>query len=285
MIEIFSSEESYNLSKRAYSKKESEEADEEPLNSQVNLKAKCSLVIPAYNEEKRIGPFLRSVKEYLADFHEIILILDGTDNTAEIARTIDPRFRIKEYDHRLGKGGAILEGFKMSSGEVMGYVDADGAISCAEVRKVFASVVNGNDVSIGSRWVKGAQVKTKQPLIRIILGRLYHYMAFAFLGLKTKDVQCGLKAFRAETVKIILHRVTLRNFSFDTAILYHCKKQGYNIEEVPISWKNVEGSKVRPFKAAFVMFISLLGLRIAHSRNSEKLENIVESVRDVFERA
>lgn len=244
-----------------------------------------SLVIPAYNEEKRIRPFLEHLKAELPEGWEVIVVCDGTDNTANIVRSIDNRFNVMEFENRLGKGGAIKAGLIAARGDALGYVDADGAISFSEVLKVFGAVNEDTQVAVGSRWVRGSKLEKKQPLTRMILGRLYHYFSFALLGLTIKDTQCGVKAFQADMVKDKLNGVTLRNLSFDTALLYHCQKSGARIAEIPIVWRDVKGSKVNPLKTAMVMFLSLLGLKLAHSQSGLKLSAVIQSVRDVIEDA
>ena len=244
-----------------------------------------SLIIPAYNEGKRIGPFLEHLNKYLSNEWEVIVVCDGSDNTAEVARSAGSRFNVLEFKKRLGKGGAVKEGFNVAHGNIIGYVDADGAISFNEIAKVFGVVNGSTQVSVGSRWVNGSQLTKSQPILRVILGRLYHYMSFALLGIRVKDTQCGVKAFEASTVKTILNSVTLRNLSFDTAILYHCHKKGTKIAEVPIVWKDVEGSKVRPLKTAFIMFLSLVGLKIANSKKLNSFETVLSAVRDLVENA
>ena len=145
-----------------------------------------SLVIPAYNEEKRIRPFLEHLKSELPEGWEVIVVCDGTDNTANIVRSIDNRFKVIEFEHRLGKGGAIKAGLNVAHGDILGYADADGAISFGEVLKVFGAVNEDTQVAVGSRWVRGSRLERKQPLMRVILGRLYHYVSFALLRLTIK---------------------------------------------------------------------------------------------------
>lgn len=252
--------------------------DDLKVDRSIFQKPVYSLVIPAYNEEERIVPFLTAVKKNLTDFAEIIIVCDGNDNTSKIAKKIDSRFIVFTFPHRLGKGGAIMEGFKYASGDVIGYVDADGSVSPNEVRKVFEAVTPLNEVSVGSRWVDGSKISIKQPLIRIVLGRLYHYLSFAILGLRTKDTQCGIKAFKSELLAKLSNKVIITNLSFDTAILYHSKKIGSNIIEVPITWQDVGGSKVKPVRTSIVMFLSLVGLRLAHSSKSENLSTLLSTV-------
>lgn len=244
-----------------------------------------SLIIPAYNEENRIGPFLEHVKSNLTPAWEVIIVCDGNDRTPEIARAVDESFKVLEFSTRLGKGGAIKEGFKLSKGDVLGYVDADGAISFDDINKVYHAVSPENPVVVGSRWVKGSNIETSQRIVRVLLGRVYHYFSFALLGLRTKDTQCGIKAFDSSSMGKILDAVTISNLSFDTAVLYHCKKNRLNIAEMPITWKDVSGSTVKPFKTALVMFLSLIGIRLAHSRKANKVKDIMESIRNIIENA
>ena len=128
----------------------------------------------------------------------------------------------------------------------------------------------------GSRWMKNSNVVVRQPLLRVVLGRLYHYFTMLFLGIKIKDTQCGLKVYKREVVGEVLKKITTSNLSFDTAFLYHAQKTGYNVAEIPITWKDMDGSKVSPFKTAFIMFITLIGIRLAHSRFSRKILQLIE---------
>lgn len=248
-----------------------------PENEEENRQSYlCSLIIPAYNEEKRIKPFLEELKSKLPLNWEVIIVCDGTDKTAEIARKVDDRFRVLSFDKRLGKGGATKKGFKVAIGEIIGYVDADGSIPWESVQKVFDVVIKGEMVATGSRWMKDSKVIISQPFLRIILGRMYHYFTILFLRVDIKDTQCGLKVFRREVVTRILKNVTISNLSFDTAFLYHTQKAGYRIAEIPITWKDTDGSKISPFKSAFVMFLTLVGIRFAHSKLSKKVLKYLE---------
>ena len=247
------------------------------------LNETVSLVIPAYNEEKRIRPFLEEINTKLPAPWEIIVVCDGNDSTARIASSFGGRIAVLEFSNRLGKGGAILEGLKQASGNIVGYVDADGAISSNDIKRIVAAVEHDSDVAVGSRWVRGSKIVSRQPIIRVILGRLYHYLSFALLGMKIKDTQCGIKAMKASLVKQVLSRVTIKNLSFDTAFLYHCQKLGARISEIPITWKDVDGSKVKPVRTAIVMLLSLVGIKIAHSKRSEKFSGLLESVQQIIE--
>ena len=231
----------------------------------------CSLIIPAYNEEKRIKPFLEDLKTKIPSNWEVIIVCDGTDKTAEIASKIDDRFRVLSFSKRLGKGGATKKGFLAATGEIIGYVDADGAIPWESIQKVFDVVINGEKAAVGSRWMKNSNVVVSQPILRVVLGRIYHYFTILFLRINTKDTQCGLKVYKKEVVHKILKNITINNLSFDTAFLYHTKKAGYGIAEIPIIWKDMDGSKISPVKTSFIMFLTLIGIRFAHSKFSKKV--------------
>lgn len=275
---------SYGLNKTYKPYKVLEKVSTNDIKS-TNLTDTFSLIIPAYNEEKRIQPFLEQIVSELPVNWEIIIVIDGNDRTGEIARSFGNRFKIYEYKHKLGKGGAIIEGFKRSTGSIIGYADADGAVSPHEIKRIFNYVTEGPDVAIGSRWVRGAMLETKQPLPRVLLGRLYHYFTFVFLGIKVKDTQCGVKAMRSDVVDRILGKITVNNLSFDTALLYHCKKNSFRVAEIPIKWQDVQGSKVHIIKTSFIMFLSIVGIRMAHSRNFYSFKRIVENIRKLIENA
>lgn len=245
---------------------------------QVKIKSHftTSLIIPAYNEEKRIESFLTSLKDRIDVFDQIIVVCDGTDKTAEVARSIDDNFIVLEYEKKMGKGGAILEGFRHANGDIIGYVDADGSVGVNDIIKVFHSVELGSPVAIASRWLRGSRIVKKQPLLRIILGRFYHYLSFAILGLEYKDTQCGLKAYERDVLSVIMKELRLTNLSFDTAFLYHCKLIGYRVSEIPVTWTDTEGSKYRPIRASLLMFGTLIALKLAHSKRARLWKNILE---------
>ncbi len=236
----------------------------------------CSLIIPAYNEEKRIKPFLEDLKTKIPSNWEVIIVCDGTDKTAEIAKKIDDRFRVLSFSKRLGKGGATKKGFLAASGEIIGYVDADGAIPWESIQRVFETVIKGEKVAVGSRWMRDSKVLIRQSIARVILGRLYHYFTMLFLGISIKDTQCGLKVYKKEVISKVLKDITISNLSFDTAFLYHTKKKGFNVTEIPIVWKDMDGSKISPVKTSVIMFITLIGIRFAHSRFSDKILKFIK---------
>lgn len=247
-------------------------------NSQQDFR--FSLIIPAYNEESRIRHFLEDIVNNLDFLDEIIVICDGSDSTAIVAREVSTNIKVLEYPGRLGKGGAILEGFRKATGDVIGYVDADGAIPWYDIEKVFTKVSSECPIVIGSRWMSKSKILRKQPLLRVILGRFYHYLTFALLGLPIKDTQCGIKAYKRNVINAIKKKVILRNLSIDTVILYHCKELGYTIREIPIDWRNMDGSRFNPMRSALLMLLSLVGIRISNSKFYGIFENFLSDAMD-----
>lgn len=241
-----------------------------------------SLVIPAYNEEKRIGPFLDALSSTLPGNWEIIIVCDGKDRTAEIAREILPHQTVIQFPSRLGKGGAILEGFKLAKGDIIGFVDADGAIQPNEIIKVAKEISFQYPCAIGSRWVKSAEISHPEPLFNVIAGRVFHYLTFAILGLEVKDTQCGVKFFRKDLLEEILPRVSIRNRVFDVGILYHVKLFGKLIKEVGIIWSHNSDTKLPILKVIPLMFATIFGLRLRHSSRVLKRKEAFTKVAEDF---
>lgn len=216
-----------------------------------------SIVIPAHNEAERIG---KTLEEYLKVFKdaEIIVVLNGcTDNTKEVVEKFD--VKILEFKEKLGKGGAIIEGFKVARGEILAFADADGSTPPEEILKT-AEYAKKYGAAIGSRWLKESKILVKQPLSRRIASRAFNILVRLILGLKFKDTQCGCKAFKSEVIKDIIDIIKIKNYAFDVELLYLLKKKGVNIVEVPIMWMDKKGSKLK-LKDIFGMFVSLLKIR------------------------
>ncbi len=217
-----------------------------------------SIVIPAHNEAERIG---KTLEEYLKVFKdaEIIVVLNGcTDNTKEVVEKFD--VKILEFNEKLGKGGAIIEGFKVARGEILAFADADGSTPPEEVLKVVEHAKK-HGAAIGSRWLRGSKILVKQPLPRRIASRAFNFLVRLILGLKFKDTQCGCKAFRREIVEDIVDVIKIKKYAFDIELLYLLKKKGTNITEVPIMWMDKKGSKLK-LRDVLNMFVSLFKIRL-----------------------
>jgi dolichol-phosphate mannosyltransferase len=207
---------------------------------------KKSLVIPAYNEEKRISLFFDSITGFDG---ELIVVCDGTDRTADCveaiaARRPDLMIHCHRFDQRLGKGGGVIAGLREARAPFVGYVDADGSTSMEEMVRLFASLPAA-DGAIGSRWVAGSTLTVKQGLMRQLESRGFNLLIRLLFGLRYHDTQCGAKVFSKKTVDAVLPSMISRGFEFDVELLWRISKTGAHIVEVPIEWQNKGDSRVQ----------------------------------------
>jgi len=228
-----------------------------------------SIVIPAWNEEDRLA---RTLERYLPALesqevpYEVIVVVDGTlDGTAEVAaKYADRQVRVLRFPDKLGKGGAILAGVRLSRFEHVGYLDADGPISPAEMYTLVA-YLRDVDCVVASRWIRGAYGKDTEPAFNRVAGRIWNFLARSLLFLPVKDTQCGAKFFKGNLVRSLLHTVTLTNRAFDVDFLYHIRKEGGQVREVPVRWTHDPRTRMPIARAIPVMFFSLLGVRLMNS--------------------
>lgn len=239
---------------------------------------KYSVVVPAYNEEKRISPFLKSILEEAPSSTEIIVVCDGNDGTADIVRTFGNRVKLVTFSQRQGKGGAIIEGFKIARGDVVGFVDADGAIPAYEVFRLASLTDQDNPCVVGSRWVKGSVIENPEPFLNVIAGRVFHYMTFFILRLRCKDTQCGVKFFHKNLLKVLVKRVQVRSRMVDVALLYHTELLGVRIDEVGIHWSHKDGTRLPILKVIPFMFATLVGLKFVHSAKARLRKTLANRV-------
>jgi dolichol-phosphate mannosyltransferase len=208
--------------------------------------AKFSLVIPAYNEEKRIRVLFDEIPAFDC---ELIVVCDGTDRTAECVSRIaekrrDLSIRCLIFDHRLGKGGGVIEGLKAARTPFVGYFDADGSTGIGEMQRLF-TYLPGSDGAIGSRWVVGSELRVRQGIMRRLESRAFNLLIRLLFGLTYNDTQCGAKVFTKAAVDAVLPRMTSRGFEFDVELLWRMRMAGYSVTEVPIVWQNTGDSRVQ----------------------------------------
>lgn len=225
-----------------------------------------SLVIPAYNEENRIGTFFDSVARFDG---ELIVVCDGTDRTADIvedlaSRRADLTIRCLRFGNRLGKGGGVIAGLKEARAPLVGYVDADGSTSMDEMLRLF-SALPASDGAIGSRWVEGSTLTVKQGLLRRIESRIFNLLIRILFGLTYHDTQCGAKVFTKRAVDTVLPQIAATGFEFDVELLWRLKMAGFSVSEVPIEWQNKSDSRVKK-RDMLRMFSGLISVRFGKGR-------------------
>ena len=243
-----------------------------------NQKPKLSVIIPAYNEEKRLPKTLAEIEGYLKkqSFEsEIIVVSDGsTDRTTEMVKDSMGKIRnlrLIEFKKRQGKGFGVKTGILEAKGEFRIFTDADNSTSIDQIEKMWPylkkacpePVEGGYDVVIGSRDIKGAVLGVPQPWIRkIFLGEGFKLLRKIIIGLwNIEDTQCGFKCFTERAAEDVFPKITISRFGFDPEALVIAKKLGYKIKEIPITWINDADSKVK-FKNIIEMFLETLKIRL-----------------------
>jgi len=231
-------------------------------------KMEISIVIPAYNEEKRIGKALKKVYEYFKEKKiefEIIVVDDGSnDKTVEIVEKFSfdkKEIRILKHEKNMGKGAAVKTGILNAKGELILFTDADLSTPIEEFEKLKKEIENGYDIAIGSRGLKDSKIVIPQPFYRRMVGRIFPLLVRLLVINDFKDTQCGFKLFKKETGKKIFSQLKTDGFAFDVEVLARGKKENFKIAEVGVVWYNSPCSSVKIFRDSFRMFISLLKIR------------------------
>jgi dolichyl-phosphate beta-glucosyltransferase len=232
-----------------------------------------SVVVPAYNEEVRIGPSLERLAEYYGDQSydwDVTIVSDGsTDRTNAIVQEFaasNAKFKLLAYSPNRGKGYAVRRGILEASGEWILFCDADLATPQEETEKLITHMQQGADIAIGSRPLKESNLEVRQPRLREFLGRCFN-RAVQLLAIKgIDDTQCGFKMFNRKAAQDVFSRCRLDGFSFDFEALMIARDLGYRIDEVPIRWSHQEGSKVVLMRDGPRMLRDLVKLRLKGKR-------------------
>ena len=231
-----------------------------------------SVVIPAYNEEQRIGSTLEGIARYLRSrgrSFEILVVDDGSqDRTGEITQEFgtrgDPEGRVRLLcnDRNRGKGYSVRRGMLETQGAYSLLTDADLSSPIEEISKLEREVIDGPcHIAFGSRDMEGSQIEVRQPWFRETSGKIFNRLVRLSTGLPYADTQCGFKLFNMSRCKDLFQKQTIDGFGFDVEILYMAHKWGLTLKEVPVVWRHVPGSRVRFAPDAFRMAWDLVGIR------------------------
>jgi glycosyltransferase involved in cell wall biosynthesis len=256
-----------------------------------------SVVIPAYNEAKRMPDTLETVSTYLAKQEytsEVVVVDDGSDDEtcaivqafiddyaadrtpveldgAEPAsRAVTPRIKLIANDHR-GKGYTVRTGMLSGEGKYVLFTDADLATPISEVGKMIGALEAGADIAIGTREGIGAS-RQDEPFHRHVMGRVFNLLVRLISGLQFQDTQCGFKGFRRDVARDLFARVQLYGADakqikggavtgFDVEVLYLALQAGYRIDEIPVRWQYGSESKVNPLVDSVRMFRDIVQVR------------------------
>lgn len=211
---------------------------------------KLSIIIPAYNEEKRIKKTLTSYATYFGPKfrknYEIIVVCDGCkDRTPQIVKKFSQKHknvRCLEYKKRLGKGGGIQKGFEVAGGDIIGFVDADDAFETGGVERLINLVDSGYDCAIASKWKRINFFQVTEPFFRKVASRVWNIILRGLFGLNVSDAQAGAK-FLKRRVLDDLPPFRCTGFEFDAELLWHISQRGFSIKEVYIPTTHEKGSK------------------------------------------
>jgi len=234
-----------------------------------------SVVVPAYNEEKRIGDTLATILTHLqaqAFTYEIIIVDDGSNDGT--ARVVESRIRgldnarLIAYQPNRGKGYAVRQGMLASEGDLALFTDADLSTPVTEIEVALGHLQNGFDVVIGSRALAGSEISRYQPLYRRVGARVFNVLRDGIAGVdisRFKDTQCGFKAFRGPVARKLFGLLCIDGFMFDVEMLSVATRLGYRIYEMPVHWRDMPGSKLRLVRDTARMFRDLAMIRFKHS--------------------
>jgi dolichyl-phosphate beta-glucosyltransferase len=233
------------------------------------LQRSISIIIPAYNERKRLPSTLQRVAEYLDKrdfaFAEILVVDDGStdgtgDDAQEFARS-RPGMRVLRNPGNRGKGHSVRHGMLEAKGDWALFTDADLSAPIEELEKLEAAVEReGAPIAFGSRAIDRSLVGVHQPALREYAGRFFNVVMRVVTGLPFHDTQCGFKLFRRDAAQAIFSRQQLERFGFDVEILFLAKRLGLAAVEVPVRWNDVAGTKVGTLQG-LNGFIDLLRVR------------------------
>lgn len=227
-----------------------------------------SVVIPAYNEEERLEAPLVETLDYFRREDvsaEVIVVDDGSrDDTAGVVRDLMddwPELRLIQLPSNRGKGFAVRTGVVNSRGRFVLFADADGSTPIREVARLRDRLDRGADVAIGSRALGDEETEVDALLFRKIVGRLFHTLVQALTIGSFEDTQCGFKLLEGDVARDLFGRLEMDGFSFDVELLSIALWRGYRVDEVPVNWSHVPGSKVNLVTDSLRMLRDLFVIR------------------------
>lgn len=229
-----------------------------------------SIVIPAFNEEDRLGSTLQSLTDAWSqkrmediELREVIVADDGsTDSTVRVAENFGASLpvRVIRLLKNTGKGAAVRAGIREAKAQFVLFYDADAAAPITEVTKLFHALQEASaDIAIGSRVLGRGEGLVTMRWHRRLIGRVYHALCRALVP-GIHDTACGCKLFKCEVAKKLFALQTIDRFAFDVEVLALAIRHGYTIVEIPLAWTAIPESKVRIFRDGLQMFWCLIRL-------------------------
>jgi dolichyl-phosphate beta-glucosyltransferase len=236
--------------------------------SMMTKPLELSVVIPAYNEERRLPAYLVEILAYLEVQHfsfEVIIVDDGSqDGTAVMVERFaaeNSRVRLLQLPQNRGKGYAVKTGMLKASGKLRLFADADGATPISELEGLKKAIEAGADVAVASRALRDDSHTVKTNFHRKLMGTIFNFIVRTLTVKGINDTQCGFKLFSAEAANSAFSLQRIQDFGFDVEVLYICQKKGCRIVEVPVNWTDIPGTKVRLMRDSLRMFKDVLKIR------------------------
>jgi len=227
-----------------------------------------SIIIPAYNEERRLQGSLEQIERFVAaqDYGVEVVVVnnnssDATPQIAEAFAAAHPDYACVFHEPRQGKGAAVKTGMLNGRGAYLFICDADLSMPIEEVNRFLPPAIDGYDVAIASRELPGAK-RVGEPEYRHLMGRVFNLIVRVLAVPGIQDTQCGFKAFRREVAQDVFPRQTIDGWGFDVEVLFIARKLGYRLDEVPITWYYKPQSRVKPIHDSFNMVIEVLRVRM-----------------------
>jgi dolichyl-phosphate beta-glucosyltransferase len=226
-----------------------------------------SVIIPAYNEERRLGPSLERIFAHLRKRRkpfEVLVVDDGSsDSTAPLVRRLAKKhrgLRLLMNGGNRGKGASVRHGVEQAKGGLILMSDADLSTPIEALSDLEAALGSA-DIAIGSRAIDRGRITRRQPLFREAGGRLFNLLVRALTVGGISDTQCGFKLFRADSARRIFALQRVPRFGFDVEALYLARKMGLKIAEISVAWENSPETKVRPVRDGLRTFLDLALIR------------------------
>jgi dolichyl-phosphate beta-glucosyltransferase len=224
-----------------------------------------SVVIPAYNEGRRLEATLRRIVGFLENREgtfEVIVVDDGSaDRTAEVAENFEGPVYLLRLARNRGKGAALRHGVVASSGAAVLLTDADLSTPIEEVEKL-APYLARSELVLGSRAVAGADIQERQSRHRELLGKTFNLFIRCLGAGPIRDTQCGFKLIRGEVARELFPLLRIDRFAYDVELVFEARRKGYRIAEVGVEWSDAPFSRVRPFRDGFQMVGDVLRMRL-----------------------
>jgi dolichyl-phosphate beta-glucosyltransferase len=226
-----------------------------------------SIIIPAFNEEKRLPDSLLKIIRFVRQQAypvEVIVVDDGSsDRTAEVVRDFQedaPFISLLAVEHG-GKGHAVKAGMQQAKGDYLFLCDSDLSMPIDEITKFLPPALDGYDVAIASREISGAR-RYDEPPYRHLMGRVFNLIVRLLAVPGVQDTQAGFKCFRRQAARQLFPLQTIKGWGFDVEVLFIAQKRGLRIVEVPIHWYYMNRSRVRPVQDTYNMLREVLKVRL-----------------------